>query len=151
MSDAPIRQLYRALLTAWNQQDAAGMAACYTADGSQVGFDGSQIDGRAEIEKHLAAIFADHQTAAYIGIVRELRYLTEDVALLRAVAGMLPPGGNDLNPDAHSIQSLVAVRVGKDWRAALFHNTPAAWHGRPEDREQLTRELRQAYRQSDAA
>jgi len=38
MSDAPIRQLYRALLTAWNQQDAAGMAACYTADGSQVGF-----------------------------------------------------------------------------------------------------------------
>jgi hypothetical protein len=50
-----------------------------------------------------------------------------------------------------AVQSLVAIEEDGDWRAALFHNTPAAWHGRETDREQLHAELRQAFRQSDAA
>lgn len=53
MSDPQIRLLYQSLLSAWNHQDAAGMAACYTEDGSQVGFDGSQINGRSEDREQL--------------------------------------------------------------------------------------------------
>lgn len=33
---------------------------------------------------------------------------------------------------------------GPDMRVALLHNTPAAFHGRPELVEQLTRELTDA-------
>jgi len=151
MSEAQARQLYRNLLDAWNRQDAAGMAACFTADGSQVGFDGTQIDTSEKIQAHLADIFAHHQTAAFVGIVREVRSISEGAWLLRAVAGMVPPGGNDINPDTLAVQSLVAVQQGGEWRAALFQNTPAAWHDREDDREQLSAELRQAFRQSDAA
>ena len=151
MSEAQIRQLYRNLLEAWNQQDAAAMAACYTPDGSQVGFDGSQINTPQEIQAHLAGIFAHHQTAAFVPIVREVRQIAEGAWLLRAVAGMVPPGGDDINPDSMAVQSLVAVRQDGEWRVALFHNTPAAWHGREVDRQQLLAEIRQAFRQSDAA
>jgi hypothetical protein len=38
-------------------------------------------------------------------------------------------------------QSLVTVERGPDVKIALLHNTPAAFHGRPELAQQLTREL----------
>jgi uncharacterized protein (TIGR02246 family) len=52
-----VRTLYEQLIRAWNQRDARSFAALYERDGHQVGFDGSQINGQAEIEKHLSQIF----------------------------------------------------------------------------------------------
>jgi uncharacterized protein (TIGR02246 family) len=138
-----VRVLYQQLLDAWNKRQASGMAALFTEDGSVVGFDGSQMNGRAEIEGHLRPIFADHPTSAYIGKVREVRLLAPEVALLRAVAGMVPPGGADINPAVNTIQTVVAVKQHGEWRIALFQNTPAQFHGRPELVQQLTEELRE--------
>jgi uncharacterized protein (TIGR02246 family) len=145
-----VRDLYRQILSAWNEGEPGGYAASFTQDGSIVGFDGSQVNGREDIERHLQQIFTDHQTAAYIGIVREVRFLSDDVALLRAVAGMVPPGQTDINPAANAIQSLMAVReAGGTWHAVLFQNTPAQFHGRPEAVAQLNEELRAALAGSD--
>lgn len=69
-----------------------------------------------------------------------------EVAILSAVVGMVPPGQSDLNPDVNAIQRFVTLKEGDRWRIALFQNTPAAFHGRPELRESLTAELRQALR-----
>ena len=88
-------------------------------------------------------IFADHPTAAYVGKVREVRFLAPEVALLRAVAGMVPPGRSDLNPAVNTVQSLVAAKQDGRWRIALYQNTPAQFHGRPDLAEELTEELRQ--------
>jgi uncharacterized protein (TIGR02246 family) len=145
-SHHPIRRLYEQILFAWNQQDAAAMAAQFEEDGNLVGFDGSQADSRAAIEDHLRPIFADHPTAAYVAKVREIQMLRRDVGLLRAVVGMIPPGSNDINPAGNTIQTLVAVESADGWRAALFQSTPAAWHGRPQDSAALTEELRDAMR-----
>lgn len=144
-SDA-IRLLHRALLERWNARDAEGFAALFATDGSSVGFDGSTVDGQDEIKAHLAAIFASHQTPAFVGKVREVRQLSSDVALLRAVAGMVPPGQQDINPALNAVQSLVVVQQSGAWRIALFQNTPAAFHGRPELSEALAEELRQELR-----
>jgi uncharacterized protein (TIGR02246 family) len=143
LDEAVTRVLYQRLLDRWNLNDAAGFAALFTDDGSIVGFDGSQVDGRDEIAKHLGGIFAHHKVAAFIGIVREVRALSEDVELLRAVAGMVPPGASDIKPETNAVQSLIAVRKQGEWRVALFHNTPAAFHGRPEASAELSDELRQ--------
>jgi uncharacterized protein (TIGR02246 family) len=145
-SHHPIRRLYEQILFAWNQQDAAAMAAQFEEDGNLVGFDGSQADSRAAIEDHLRPIFADHPTAAYVAKVREIQMLRRDVGLLRAVVGMIPPGSNDINPAGNTIQTLVGVESADGWRAALFQSTPAAWHGRPQDSAALTEELRDAMR-----
>lgn len=139
---AQIHALYRALLDGWNRRSAHDFAALFAEDGNVVGFDGSQMSGRAEVESQLAQIFADHQTAPYIGDIREVRLLTPDVAILRAVVGMVPPGQSDINPAVNAIQSLIAVKHAGMWRIALFQNTPAQFHGRPDLVQQLTDELR---------
>lgn len=142
-AERALRQLHASLLDAWNRRDAAGFASHFAADGSMVGFDGSGVDGAADIRTHLAQVFGNHLTASYVAIVREVRPLDEDVALLRAVAGMVPPGHSRVNPGVNAVQSLVARREGADWRVQLFHNTPAAYHGRPDAVAALTAELQQ--------
>jgi uncharacterized protein (TIGR02246 family) len=140
--EAEVRALYHDLLESWNRRDAAAFAALFTPDATVVGFDGSQMNGRAEIESSLRSIFAHHVTAAYVGLVREVRPLAIDVRLLRAVAGMVPPGETELNPAVNTIQALVAVAAEGQWRIAHYQNTPAQFHGRPDLAEALTAELR---------
>lgn len=145
--DPRIRELYEQLLLAWNKRDAAAMAACFEKEGHLVGFDGSQADTRSAIEAHLRPIFASHPTPAFVAKVREVRMLSPEVGILRAVAGMAPQGSRDINPAANTVHTLVAARHEDGWRAALFQSTPAAWHGRPQDSAALTEELREAARQ----
>ena len=59
-----INALYQRLLDAWNRRDAGDFAGLFEADGNSVGFDGSTLDGQAEIDSSIRQIFADHQTAA---------------------------------------------------------------------------------------
>ena len=139
-----VNLLYKQLLEAWNQRNAQQFAALYEANGSQVGFDGSQMTGPAEIGTHLTEIFAHHQTGKYVGIVKNVQMLAENCALLQAVVGMIPHGQADLNPALNAMQLLVAVRRDGKWKIAHFQNTPAAFHGRPEEVERLTQELRAA-------
>jgi uncharacterized protein (TIGR02246 family) len=141
-NEIEVRALYSHLLDAWYKRNAAEFAALFDEDGNQVGFDGSQVNGRTEIQSHLSGIFADHMTAAYVGKVREVRFLSVEVAILHAVVGMIPHGKTDINPATNAIQSLVAVKREGQWRIALFQNTPAQFHRRPELAEQLTEELR---------
>ncbi|TDC85874.1 SgcJ/EcaC family oxidoreductase [Actinomadura sp. 7K507] len=139
-AEAAVHALYEELLVAWNRRDARGYAALFAPDGALVGFDGGQVPG-AEVADHLTPIFADHPTAAYVWKVREVRALSQDVVLLRAIAGMVPPGQTDLNPAANAVQSLVAQNHSGTWQVELFHNTPAQYHGRPDLAEQHTAEL----------
>src|SRR5579859_3132118 len=141
-SEAPIAALYQRLLDSWNRRDAAAYAALFDEEGHVIGFDGSPMTGGVEIEASLRQIFADHVTAAYIGKIRGVRFLSADVAILRAVAGMVPPGASDINPAVNALQTLVATRRDGQWRIVLFQNTPAQFHGRPEVAAALTEELR---------
>lgn len=136
-----IRDLHKALLDAWNRRDAKAMAALLSEDGVVIGFDGTTHQGPTALETELSQIFAHHQTPAYVAKVRDLQFLSADVALLTAVAGMVPAGSSSIVPALNAVQSLVAVRSGDRWRIALFQNTPAAFHGRPELSDALTKEL----------
>ncbi|MDQ6886562.1 MAG: SgcJ/EcaC family oxidoreductase [Gemmatimonadota bacterium] len=138
--------VYARVLDAWNQRDAKAFAALFTATGSAVGFDGSQMNGRGEIESELAGVFANHPTAAYVAKVREVRALGSESALVRAVVGMIPPGKTELNSSTNAVQSLLVVVESGEPKIALLHNTPAAFHGRPHLSEQLTHELAEVVR-----
>jgi uncharacterized protein (TIGR02246 family) len=153
-----VRSIYNRLLSCWNKRDAAGFAALFHEDGNSIGFDGSQLNGQSEIKTSLGQIFEHHQTPPYVGKTREIRFPSADVAILRAVAGMTPPGASDIDPKLNAIQTLVASKAKKageardndnKWRIALFQNTPAQFHGRPELVEQLTEELRQLSRDEE--
>lgn len=141
LDEREVRALHQAVLAAWNARDAGAFAAQFLEDAALIGFDGSQMTGREEIVSTLAAIFAHHPTGAYVGKVRAVRPLGRDAALLRAVVGMVPAGAAALNPALNAVQSLVAERRAGRWRIALFQNTAAQFHGRPELAQALTDEL----------
>ena len=69
-----------------------------------------------------AELIADHRPQPYVTIVREIRALTPDVTIVRAVAG----------------------------RCELFQTTPAAFHGRADAGAKLTAELRDALKTKSA-
>ena len=141
-SDSAIRDLYSRLLDAWDKRNARDFALLFASDGSLVGFDGSQVNGQLEIGAHLSEIFSHHQTPRYIGVVREVRQVSAESALLRANSGLIPPGKDDIDPKLNAVQSMVAVRKGGGWKIAHFHNTPAAFDQRPDLAQKLTEELR---------
>ncbi|MDB5083151.1 MAG: hypothetical protein JWN30_37 [Bacilli bacterium] len=141
-----VRALYQQLLEGWNQRSAAAMAAPFTEEGELIGFDGSQITRRAEIASHLEQIFSNHLTPAYVGKVKTIRLLSPEVVGLRAMAGMVPPGQTDIQPNLNTIHTMIAVNREGSWLVALFQNTPAQFHGRPEMVQEFTDELRQLLR-----
>ena len=144
-----VLMLYEAVLRAWNERNSRDFSALFLPEGNCIGFDGSQMDGRTQIAAEMKRIFEDHETASYVAKVREVRELRPMITLLRAVVGMVPPGKTELNPAANAIQSVVVVEREGDLRIALLHNTPAAFHGRPELVEQLTAELTEVLRSGD--
>lgn len=139
-------KVYEQLLNAWNRRDAEGFAALFADDGNSVGFDGSSMNGRAEIAAELGEIFADHQTAAFVARLREVRQVAPQLVLIRAAAGMVPPGQDEVNPATNAIQHLLLGRQGGHFKIEVFQNTPAAFHARPDLAEQLTRELNEVVR-----
>jgi uncharacterized protein (TIGR02246 family) len=141
--DAEIRALNQEILDGWNSRNGAAMAVSFAEEGEVVGFDGSQVLGRQAIIAEMNRIFADHTPAAYLGKVRRVVALAPGAAVLRAVAGMVPPGKSDINPAVNTIHSLVAARRDGRWRVVLFQSTPAQFHGRPDLAEALTNELRE--------
>ncbi|MCV2487977.1 SgcJ/EcaC family oxidoreductase [Geodermatophilus sp. YIM 151500] len=140
--EAQIRALYAGFLDGWNRRSGAAVSAGFADDGEIVGFDGSHTSGRLSIASDFRRIFGSHQTPFYVGLVRSVRPMAPGVAVLHAHAGMIPAGGNDLDPDLLTVHTLVAVDDGGRWKISLLQATPAAWHGRPEARDALTEELR---------
>ncbi|HEX2548611.1 MAG TPA: SgcJ/EcaC family oxidoreductase, partial [Gammaproteobacteria bacterium] len=101
-------------------------------------------NGRAQIREELAKIFHNHKVSTYVGIVKEIRKIADNLYLLRSVAGMLPPGKTEIKPDVNAIQTLIIANTPNKFKIELYQNTPAAFHGRPELSKNLTDELQRA-------
>jgi uncharacterized protein (TIGR02246 family) len=147
MNKEEIEKLHSDLLSAWNNQDARSMASLFSKDANLIGFDGSQINGQANIEPEMSKVFSDHKTASYVWKVEEVRFLSSQIALLRAIVGMIPPGKKEINPERNAIQSLVAIGESETWKISLFQNTPAQFHGRPQLVDQMTKQLNELIKQ----
>jgi uncharacterized protein (TIGR02246 family) len=144
--DRGTRELYARLLEAWDKRNARDFALLFASDGNLIGFDGSQVNGQLEVGAHVTEIFTHHQTPRYVSIVRDVKSLANDVTLLRANTGLVPPGKDDIDPALNAVQAMIAVLKGRAWKIALFQNTPAAFHERPDLVKKLTEELRSRLR-----
>ena len=142
MGENEVKALYQKLIAGWNAHDGEAMAAPFADDGVIIGFDGSLSSGKKTISTEMNSIFADHETGRYAVKVNSVRALGSEAMILRAVAGLVPPGQTAINPETNSHQTVVAERQdGSQWRIVLFQNTPAQFHGCPELVEDMTREL----------
>jgi uncharacterized protein (TIGR02246 family) len=146
-----VQTLYRELIRSWNRCDARGFAALFSESGRYVGADGNETSGRVAIEVELARTFERFPPRPCVGIVRSVRLLSDNVALVSAAAGMYPPGSYRVDPSVNTLQTLLSTREDGRWRAVLYQNTPAEFRGRPDLAQQLTVDLDRALERSAAA
>jgi uncharacterized protein (TIGR02246 family) len=123
--EAAVRALYQQVMDGWNQGSGAAFAAAFTEDGDLVGFDGTHFKGREEIAPFHQQLFDKWlKGSRLVGQVKDVRFLSPDVALMHALGGTVLPGKSEPTPERDSIQTLVATRQeGGEWRLAAFQNT----------------------------
>jgi uncharacterized protein (TIGR02246 family) len=122
--EAAVRALYQQLMDGWNQGSGDAFAAAFTEDGDLIGFDGTHFKGRQEIAPFHQQLFDKWlKGSRLVGEVKDVRFLSPDVALMHAVGGTVMRGKTDPVPERDSIQTLVAIRQDGEWRLAAFQNT----------------------------
>ena len=139
--DTQIRALYTRFLAGWNQRSGVTVSSVFSDDGELIDLDGTLRSGRLSIAADMRRLFAEHATPTFVGVVRSVRRLTESVAVLHAVAGMVPPGADALEPSLHTVHALTAVEDGGRWKIAVLQSTPARYGGRADAVAALTAEL----------
>lgn len=142
-----VRALYTDLLRCWNSEDAAGFASLFVADGTIIIFDGTLLSGRAEIAAQFGTIFKRFDTPTFVQIVRQVRLISHDIAILYGAVGMYSLPELLINPTLNAVQTLLAQRRDGGWGIVHFQNTRADFPGRPDLVAAMTRALQ---READA-
>lgn len=138
-----VERLYHELIDSWDRAKARDYANLFAEDATVIGFDGSTMNDRKEIFEHINAVFNNHKTGRYVTIIKHVRFLSPDIAVLQAIAGLIPAGKTEIEPKINAIQTMVAEKEEDEWQIALFQNTPAQFHGRPELVDAMTNELKE--------
>src|SRR4051812_235283 len=147
-AEKDVRELYERVFACWDARDGAGLAAPFLPDGIMIGYDGSVIGSRTDIERAMSTIFGQLKPPPIVTKTRFVRLASPDTAVLHAVAGVVAPGGSDINPALNMVQVMTAVRRDGAWQIASLQSTPAAFHQDPAGRTALTAELRAVLQKS---
>jgi uncharacterized protein (TIGR02246 family) len=122
--EVAVRDLYRELMDSWNRGSGEAFAAVFTEDGDLVAFDGTHFEGRTQIAPFHQELFDKWMKGTrLVGRVKDVRFLSPDVALMHAVGSTIMRGKSVPSPERDSIQTLVATRQNGEWRLAAFQNT----------------------------
>jgi len=121
---AKIRVLFDDLLADWGRGDGEAYGSRFTEDADYVAFDGTRTRGRDEISASHQELFDRFLKGTQLtGRVLSVKFPSPDVALVHATGGTVMRGKTKPSPERDSIQALVAVREGTEWRFAAFHNS----------------------------
>ncbi len=123
-AEEDVRGLYQELMDGWNEGSGDAFAEVFTEDGDLIAFDGTHFKGRKEIAPFHQELFDKWlKGTRLVGKVKDVRFLSPDVALMHAVGSTVMRGKSEPSPERDSIQTLVATHEGDEWRLAVFQNT----------------------------
>ncbi|MBL6278361.1 SgcJ/EcaC family oxidoreductase [Micromonospora fiedleri] len=113
------------LVAAWAKNDADGVAAVFTPDGSMILPGDVYKKGRDEIRAFMAAAYAGpFKGTGVTGRPVDVRLINDDVALLRTHGGILAPGETDIAPELAVRSTWVVVKRDDQWYLASYQNSP---------------------------
>jgi uncharacterized protein (TIGR02246 family) len=119
-----IATLTQKVIAAWAYHDAAAFAGVFTEDGTMI-IEGQYHKGRAAIQAYMEEAFTGKWRGSQVtGKPIDLRFLSDDVALLLTQGGALLPGETEVAEDGAIRASWTAVRVDGQWQLAAYQNTP---------------------------
>ncbi len=114
---ATIDKLANEFIQAFNNRDAAAVAANYTAEGEYIRNDGEPIRGRAEIEKGYADFFKTLKGKPKLEIQMDaLRFPSADTAVLEVTLRLKNEEGEEV---ASSWRNTLLAREGGQWKVAI--------------------------------
>ena len=127
--NAEITRLLDRLAEAWNEGDATAYAAVFTDAADYITFDGTHLQGRAEIESSHRWLFDGplKGSTMSIGGNAAVKPLGEGAALVVSGGGTALADG----PHRDSIVTFTAVGTPEGWRFASFQNTRRVQGTRP--------------------
>jgi len=113
------------LVAAWAKNDADGVAAAFTPDGTMILPGDVYKKGREEIRAFMAAAYAGpFKGTGVTGRPVDVRFVTDDVALLRTHGGILAEGETEIDPELAVRSTWVVVRRDDQWYLAGYQNSP---------------------------
>lgn len=120
--ETAIRQLIRRQQNGWDSGDPTLYADVFTTEADYVTFLGSHHHGRDAIAASYAPLFRKLLQGSRLTIeIKQVRFLTPDVALIHADAAVTKRGRRNRRPSR--INTSVAVRTGDGWMLAASQNT----------------------------
>jgi uncharacterized protein (TIGR02246 family) len=120
-----IKDVLRDFADAWNRRDAKAFSLVFAEDADFTNVVGMSAQGRGEIEKFHAPLFATrfkdtHQTIADV----KIRFITADVAAVDArweMTGAKGRDGQDISA-RKGLLNLVMTRSNGRWQITVMHN-----------------------------
>ncbi|HKV90703.1 MAG TPA: SgcJ/EcaC family oxidoreductase [Thermoplasmata archaeon] len=124
--EAAIRALVADFRAAWNDQDAAKLAAVFAEDAEFTSWRGDRVGGRVGVRTHHAAVFAGILRGTTLNVDGVLiRFVRPDVAAVDvwwAISGTRDESGG-LTPPRRGVQAWIVDRdVHGRWLIRVFHN-----------------------------
>lgn len=111
---------------AFNRHDPRAWLRLATADAELITARGETMNGAAEIEKGLTALFQGRNRNARVKTLDiRLRVIRQDVALVHVtneISGVLGASGQTL-PSSRELSLRVLVKNQGEWRMTALHNT----------------------------
>ena len=121
----PVSDVLKRLYGAWEANDAGAFVADYLDDASVVQ-PGIYKKGREEIRTTMAAGFAGPlRGSRVISHPQDIRFLTDETAIVVSEDGILFPGQDDVPSDALVRATWVLAKRDGSWHVAAYNNSPA--------------------------
>lgn len=113
------------LIEAWSRNDAGGVADVFTEDGILILPGDVFKQGRDEVRSFMAAAYAGpFKGTGVTGKPVDLRFVSDDVALIRTHGGILAPGQTEIDPQLAVRSTWVIVKKDGTWFLAGYQNSP---------------------------
>jgi uncharacterized protein (TIGR02246 family) len=127
---AAITKLFTDFNDAFNNHDAHAAAMLFIDDADFITIQAATTHGSAEIEKHLAPLFAGRLKTAHRDVsLRGIRFLRPDTATVDSdfeMSGLVGPNGAAV-PPAKGLYDWIVMKQNGRWLIAVWHesNLPA--------------------------
>jgi len=113
------------IIAAWTAHDAQAFAEVFTADGTMI-LPGLYQKGRENIAAFMGAAFqGPYRGSQVTGTPIDLRFLTDDTAVVITKGGVVPAGETELPEGATVRATWVVVKQNGEWLLAAYQNCPA--------------------------
>jgi uncharacterized protein (TIGR02246 family) len=119
-----LQSLFQELQAAWDRGDGQAFASYFTDDADYIIVNGTYLQGRQAIADEHQHIFAVlYRDSRLEGFVKNIRFLSDDIAVVHLHGRPRIPGQAIPAPEQHSIQTLIGIRRPDGWRISSFQNT----------------------------